>query len=276
MSDLKILVTASLNKELSKVELQKQLDIIAKELKLNVGIDPKQLKDFDKAIKQIQNSINNQGQGVKIKPQVDTSQFKEVYTSIDKAIAHYKELGSVKISNTSINPLNNEVQKFTLSVTNAFGVVEKLKFELANLKGVQGLPQNSVVLTGKSSTDNTQAILDRQLQQEQAINKTVEQRSQALKNQLEIYKRQAEIQANALKNNDHKILSSDQQVGLQNYLRDVNALNANTPHLQQRMRQLSLDYREISSQAQTASHHTQTFGNMLKQAFEKFPIWINI
>lgn len=270
MADLQIRVTAMLDQNSSKTKIQSQLDEIAKGLKLTVGIDPKQLSEFNNQLKQIQQQFK-QTSNTKIVTDQDVNKIKEVYTSIDKAVEKYSQLGTVKISQ-NLDPVTKELQSFQLQVTKANGEVDKLKFTLASLRGIQGV--NGFVMTGQSSTNNTQAITERQLQQEQQINRTIEQRSQALANQLQLYQRTAEIQASALRNNPNKIISPEQDVALTNYLNNVRSLNVSTPQLQQRMRELGLDFREVSSQAQTAGRNSMTFGESLQTAMEKFPIWM--
>jgi TP901 family phage tail tape measure protein len=102
----------------------------------------------------------------------------------------------------------------------------------------------------------------------------IRQANQELEKQLELYKRSAEMQVTALKNNNHKILSDDQKVSLQNYLNSVRALNVNTPQLQHTMRQLSLDFREVSVSAETAAHGQMSMLEMFRTAMTKFPVWM--
>lgn len=271
MDDLKIQIVSTLNHKSSVNEINYAIgkiekDSSLKKLNINIGVTDTQINNVVKQIASIQEKLNGL-KPPKIAP--DTVPIREVYTEIDKAVAKYKELGQVKI-NQNINPVTKELEGFQLQVTKANGEVEKLKFELASLKGIQGI--EGYALTGRSITDNTGAIFERQLQQQQSINRTIEQRSQTLANQLQLYQRQAEIQVSSLKNNPNKIISSDQQTTLTNYLNNVRSLNIATPQLQQRMRQLALDYREVSSQAQTAGRMNMSFGESLQTAMEKFPI----
>ncbi|PLR99650.1 phage tail tape measure protein [Bacillus sp. T33-2] len=268
-NDLRIRITGTLNSNATVSEINTQLKSIENKihkLKLKVQLDQNQVKELSK----LQNALQRSSKTNMVSNK-DVSAAKEIYTSLDRAVEKYSKLGSVKISQ-NFNPMTKELEKFQLTVTRANGEVEKLKFELASLKGMKGI--NGFALTGRSTNDNTAAIRERQLQQEQAINRQIVQRTQTLRNQLEIYKRQAELQANNLKNNRNKVLSDEQQTSLRNYLNNINALNASTPNLQQKMRQLSLDFREISSQAQNASQGAINLGNAFQQAFTKFPIWM--
>jgi hypothetical protein len=123
-------------------------------------------------------------------------------------------------------------------------------------------------LASRQAESKLNSVQAQQVSKNQEITKQIEQ-------QLALYQRQAEIQATALMNNPNKALSAEQQMALQTYLTNVRGLNAEMPNLTQRQRELSLDFREVSANAQTAAMHTHTFGDMLSQAFTKFPIWIN-
>jgi hypothetical protein len=155
--------------------------------------------------------------------------------------------------------------------------IEKIRQRMLELNNAgiitnASLSRMSTVLNGAQ----TEAELNRiaqVLNRVQDSSKIREQNVQ-LQQQLQLYQRQAEIQVNALRNNPRKMLTDDQQTALTNYLNNVRALNMQTPQLQQRMRQLGLDFREVSSQAYTMSNHAMTFGQAMQTAFEKFPIWM--
>lgn len=273
-NDLKILITGSLNQSATITEINRAISQIAKDpslkkLNVNIAVSDTQIASIARQITKIQEQINNKP--IKIVPETN---FKEVFTSIDQAIAKYEQLGSIKVTK-NFDTATGDLNTFTLQVTKATGEVDKLKFELASLKNIQveGMAK-AFIPTQSTTTDNTQAILERQLQQQQQINSVIDQRSQTLKDQIQIYQRQAELQATNLKNNPNKILSSDQQVALQNYLTSVRSLTSTIPNVQIQMRNLSQDFREISTQAETASSSSMTFGSALQQAFEKFPIWM--
>jgi hypothetical protein len=120
-------------------------------------------------------------------------------------------------------------------------------------------------LASQQAESKLNSVQAQQVSKNQEITKQIEQ-------QLALYQRQAEIQANALMNNPKKTLTSEQQLALQTYLTNVRGLNAEMPNLTQRQRELALDFREVSANAQTAAMHTHSFGDMLSQAFTKFPI----
>jgi hypothetical protein len=106
----------------------------------------------------------------------------------------------------------------------------------------------------KASLASAQAEDKLNVAQQQAINKNAEITRQ-LQQQLQVYQRQAEIQAKGLLNNKNKILSPDQVTALNNYLTSVKGLNIQTPQLQQRMQQLGLDFKEISVNSRHRNIH---------------------
>lgn len=113
-----------------------------------------------------------------------------------------------------------------------------------------------------------QAIAQRTQQERKA--------NQATINSLDEYKRKAEIQANGLLNNKNKLLSPDQVSSLNNYLSAVKGLNAQTPQLASKMKSLGLDFKEISANAQQASHHSMSFGDSLKMAFSRMGMMMGV
>jgi TP901 family phage tail tape measure protein len=62
--------------------------------------------------------------------------------------------------------------------------------------------------------------------------------------------------------------------GVTKLVNDLKALNPASKDATRQLNQMKTQMKEFSSQVQTAHNHTLTFGSALKQAFEKFPIWI--
>jgi hypothetical protein len=155
--------------------------------------------------------------------------------------------------------------------------VEGLNQQLLKLKETGEISEKTLTRMGNSiNASKSVAEIEKirtHLNQLEDVAKT-KQNNQELQKQLELYKRSAEIQVTALKNNNHKILSDDQKISLQNYLNSVKALNTATPQLQHTMRQLALDFREVSASAQTASHGQMSMLDMFKTAMVKFPVWM--
>jgi TP901 family phage tail tape measure protein len=155
--------------------------------------------------------------------------------------------------------------------------IEGLNQQLLNLKQTGEISEKTLTKMGNAiNSAKSVAEIDKIQTRLNTLNDAVKvrQTNQELEKQLELYKRSAEIQATALKNNNHKILSDDQKVSLQNYLNSVNALNVSTPQLQHTMRQLSLDFREVSASAETASHGQMSMLESFRTAMTKFPVWM--
>jgi len=273
MSDLKIRIVGTLNAELTTAELNKQIRNIEskiKNLKLNVdtGINEKQLSGI---VKQIEAIKANAAKPSKVIDDKDVAKVKELYTSIEKAVSKYSQLGQVKVNKT-IDPLTNEITKFNLAVTNAQGQVEKLYFENAKLNhSMQGL--NGFGLVGKTAVDNTQSIREKQLQTEQKINTSIEQQNSKLARQLEIFKEESRINARNLTNRNVNNANFDTN-GLNSWLNNVNKLSAATPNLSRQMDNLKLQYRDISTASVNATTNTSKFGSALENAFMRMPIYM--
>lgn len=283
MADLKIKVIGFLDETLSKTQLQNQLDKIAKGLKLSVGIDSKQLTEFNDAVKKMQTQLNGQ-KSAKIVNDADVKASKDIFTSVEKAVEYYQKLGTIKV-NKIFDTATGDLKAFNLEIQRTDGLIDKLRFKSSESLGMNGV--GGFALTGQTQVDKTsmemQKALSQTLQQRIADERKLaeaqaqqvgknEQITMQLKEQLDLYKRQAEIRVNSLLNNPNKILTTGQQDGLQTYLNSVRALNTESPRVQQQMRQLALDYREISSQAQTAGRNNLTFGESFATAMQKFPI----
>lgn len=171
-NDLRIKIVAKLDETLSTKQLQKQLDNISKKLKLNIGIDQKQLKEISNAIKQIQAQQGQQGKRIKVVDDKEVNKIKEIHSSLDSAVKKYSKMGTVKFDRT-LNPVTKELEKFELRVTKANGEVEKLKFQLTSLMGIKGV--NGFALYDNKISNNSQAQKEKQLQETQKINRKIEQ-----------------------------------------------------------------------------------------------------
>ncbi|UQX56053.1 hypothetical protein M5V91_10730 [Cytobacillus pseudoceanisediminis] len=132
--DMKILITGYLDETKTTNIINKQLKKIEKNLKLNIGIDNKQLAGLVRDIEKIQSKLNRKVTPISEK---DSKQAKVFVDSIDKAVEKYSKLGQVKNSQ-KINPVTKEIEAFKLAVTQADGKVKELQYDLAQLKGIQG------------------------------------------------------------------------------------------------------------------------------------------
>jgi len=200
----KILIAAKLDENTTEKVIKDQLNKIQNKLNLTIGIDIKQINQIANQVKQLQTQFEKQSKGIKIIDNENITstinQIKkgmpEIYTSIDKAIEKYKQFGQVKIEKT-FDPATRELNGFTLQLQKAQGLIEKIKFDLVQLKMPDGT-QDAFQVTNRKIIDDTEKIREKQLQLEQKIDTQVQKQNEKLQHQLEIFKRQAEINAKNL------------------------------------------------------------------------------
>jgi Phage-related minor tail protein len=278
MSDeLKISLLGSLDEQKSTENLQSQLNKIQSNLKLQFNFDAKALENVSKQIKQIQDTVNQNNNKIKVIDDKEViknldqvqGKVKQTFTSLEKAVQEYSKLGQVKID-SKLDPVTKQVDNFTLSVKKADDTIERMKFSLASIdtgRGLQSIYERSDVKV----TDNSQASREKALQAEQKLQREITKSNQDLEKQLELFKRRNQINANVLKT---KFANTVDHKALADFETSVNSLSKSTPNLSQRMQHLSLDFKEIRGQASEAARSSMTFGSMLSQALQKFPVWM--
>jgi hypothetical protein len=201
------------------------------------------------------------------KEEQDTQKLIESKAKLRQELARLGETGNVTAQQLA------NVAKVVNSVNNAEGIKTATQ-SVASLKETAQLAEQMAQGRERAALASAQAEEKANVAQQQAINRNAEITRQ-LTQQIQLYQRQAEIQANALMSNPHKVLNTEQMAGIQNYLNAVRALNAQTPQVSNKMKELSLNFKEISAQAQTLSHGAMSFGESLSTAMQKFPVWIN-
>ncbi|MFS1518493.1 phage tail tape measure protein [Bacillus sp. SCS-151] len=276
MSDLRIKIIGTLNETKTVTHIQQQLKSIEKKLNLQIGVDTKLINNISEKVQQLQATINQNSKGIKIIDDqvaiknIDTAKkgIRELYTDIDKAVKQYSTLGNVKIGQ-NLNPVTKELENFTLTVTKADGIVEKLKFNLAKIETPEGL-QNVFELDSKKVNDDRERITENILQQENQIKSTIKKQNDNLKHQLNIYKQQAEVNVMKLK---RKYGDSVDNNELNNYLSQVNSLSEKTPKLKQQMDNLDMSFKRIGESVQTAASHTLSFSEQMKIAITRTGLW---
>jgi TP901 family phage tail tape measure protein len=275
--DLKIKIIGNLDTKKTTEEIQAQLNTIEKKLNVQIGVDAKVIDNISKQVNQLQKDIQKQSKSVNIINDKDSiknidktsSGVKELYSDIDKAVKHYSKLGQVKIDQ-KLNPVTKEMESFTLAVTKANGIVERLKFGLANIQTPNGL-QSVFERTDVKVTDNTQSIREKALQDEQKLSGIIDNQNDKLSHRLEIYKQQAALNAKKLQRNYD---SSDIDTrSLQSYLSQVNRLNATTPDLRKKMDSLDMSFKNIKESVSAAGSHTLSFSDQLSIAMERTILW---
>jgi hypothetical protein len=313
-NDLRILITGKLNESATEKLIRGQLDSIQKKFNLEIGISDKQIKDIANQVNELKSKLGSTK--TNIVDDKDASVAKEIFTSIDKAVEKYKQLGQVNLTKT-LNPVTKEVEKFQLAISKADGTVEKLNFEMAKMNNIQGL-DNGFILKSQKVIDNTADISEKQfqqihklqqeiamqqrknyeewwkstlkqkdlevktreqvLQEEQKIRTAIDVRDKKekelidkLEHQLNIYKQQAQINANNL---SRRYKGKFDDTELNGWLNSVNKLNTSTPELNRNMDQLGVQFKKISSEVRTSQSHAISLGEALSTAFQKFPVWM--
>lgn len=112
----------------------------------------------------------------------------------------------------------------------------------------------------------TRSAIERKTQQEK-------QKTQELQRQLQLYKQQAQLNAQNLRRTHGTSVDSKE---LSNYLKNVRELSTSTPNLQSRMRSLGMEFKQVSANAKELSGATAQagmgMGEMLRTAMVKFAV----
>ncbi len=101
-----------------------------------------------------------------------------------------------------------------------------------------------------------------------AVTKTKE-----LERQLELYRRQAQVNTQNLQNRYGNSLSNASNQQIQQYLNSVNQLTARTPNLRNQMASLNMQFREMSSNIAATTRQTMGFVEQLGVAAARIPVW---
>ena len=98
-------------------------------------------------------------------------------------------------------------------------------------------------------------------------------KTKELERQLELYRRQAQVNTQNLQNRYGSSLSSASNQQIQQYLNSVNQLTARTPNLRNQMASLNMQFREMSSNIATTTRQTMGFVEQLGVAAARIPVW---
>jgi Phage-related minor tail protein len=275
-NDLKILITAQLDENASKDTIQNQLNKIQNKLNLTIGIDTQQINQIASQVKQLQTQFEKQFKGIKIIDDQETLSninqakkgVREIYDSIDRAIERYRQFGQVKIEK-SFDPVTRELNGFTLRLEKAQGLIEKIKFDLVQLKMPDGA-KNGFLVVDRKVIDDTEKIREKQLQLEQKIDTQVQKQNEKIQQQLELYKKQAQVKVADLQ---RRYGDKVDNIAIKNYLSAVDSLNEKTPNLNHQMKLLDLQFKELSASIKESGSHAKSFGEQMSVAMQRIPIW---
>ncbi|PLR72325.1 phage tail tape measure protein [Bacillus sp. UMB0728] len=155
--------------------------------------------------------------------------------------------------------------------------VERLKSKLQELN-------NAGTITNASLSRMSNAIKGAQSEKElsriaQVLNRVQDssnsrKQTRELEHQLDLYRKQAEINAQNLRRRYGSALGDDGNRQLNNYLAAVNRLKATTPNLNQQMQQLAMQFRSVSANVNSATSHVLSFGQQLQVAMARIPVWV--
>ncbi|WP_241149886.1 phage tail tape measure protein [Bacillus licheniformis] len=155
--------------------------------------------------------------------------------------------------------------------------IEQLRASLQKLKEQGQLSEVTLSSLGRKinlaqSTEQIEAL--------RAKLKTLDDKSAAvaktkeIERQLELYRRQAQVNTQNLQNRYGSSLSNASNQQLHQYLNSVNQLTARTPNLTNQMASLNMQFREMSSNIAATTRQTMGFGEQLQVAMSRVPVWM--
>lgn len=273
-NDLRILLHAELDTSKKAIDsINKQIKGIEGKIdKLNIGIDSGDVSKLQQSIQQIQNQISKNNKGVKVVDEESVKSLQGIETNIDDIIKKYKQLGTVKIDK-NIDTATKETRDFTIQLEKANGIIEKINYEGLKILKDDGSYDYAYRLNTIKEVNNQMKQNEQALQKEQQtrhnINKQVEEKNNKLEHELEIYKRQAQVNAQNLKRQFGSSIDDNGRRELESYLKAVNGLSASSPDVRREMDKLNMKFRETASQVRTASNRVMGFGEQLRVALSR-------
>ncbi len=265
MSDnlIKMLLSAEISKD-SVEKIRNQIKNIEKTEKLKFEIDDISLKKatakFTEMQKQMASATTSK---LKIFDEKELkkseAEFLKVTGSLEGSMEHlvkkYRELGRVTIEGKNFDPATESLDRFTIKVEEAEGVIKKHRFTLSELTNGEKIWLKDK-LTG---ADKSFEIEEKRLRQSHevrvALNKEAEaerEKNREIQKRLELYKQkmlggdgfkgELDIFAEKQKGKfDKKALSSIRK--------DVEKLNVSTPDLNNKMKQLGIQFNSVKLSA---------------------------
>ena len=169
-TDLRIIIDAIL-KSTAIPTIEKQLDAIQKKygkMDLGINVDTQQLSNLTKQVE----IITKQMAGAKPLEVISKDSIQEgqkLYATLKDVKDEYSKLGSVKVTNETLNPITRELEGFSIVVTNADKNVEKLKFDLLHIADGDKINQ-MFTPTKLTQTDSIESKNNKMLQEAYKIN----------------------------------------------------------------------------------------------------------
>jgi TP901 family phage tail tape measure protein len=123
----------------------------------------------------------------------------------------------------------------------------------------------------QKNIEREQQLREKAIEEESKIRLAIAKKNEELRHSLELYKKQAEINAMNLR---RRYGDDVDEQALQKYLKSVKELSLETPDLRKKMDHLNMSFKEIRENVQSSSSHVLSFGEALKTALVKFPVWL--
>ncbi|MED1863217.1 hypothetical protein P4V41_07095 [Fictibacillus nanhaiensis] len=295
-NELNILIKAVLDENLSQKSMQDQLDKISGKLDLKVGLDIKEFEKVKKNLDSLQQQLGKET-SIKLINEKDLTDTKKFVTSIEEVKKQFKDLGTIKV-NKSFDPVTNDLKEFNVEIRKADGLVERLKYQLAQLNGIHGI-KDGFIMTNRSEVDNTSLQMEKALQktiesrqkvqkasaieQDRAINKNIEQTHKETKAQqemnlqiereLDLYKKKKQLQVQDMV---RRYGNAADTTGLQTNLNRVMSIDPSAFQSMKDMRhwqsEVDLGFKQIGASVKSSSSHVLSFGEAMQTAMVKFPI----
>jgi len=310
--ELQIRVVGSLDSNATQQKIQQQLNKI-KDTAIELKIDNKALsiiKEFNDGFKQLEKTAKNSGKVIEEAIMPDGTKVKRTFfDGLDKEFAETttkaKNMGKTMTDSfgnakTTVDQLREgfsklirESERFNASQQKISGTIQAQN-DLGNRKIKISTDHNGDV-RGYNVTQDHKKELDLIEQMARAREKSAlrvqaeerkllenqqkqiginEQITRELREQLELKKRQAQINVSNLERRFSGNIPRETQDSLNKYIDSYKNLNEMTPNVQSKMKNLDMTYKELSETVKTAGNKTVSFGEQLAIAFNRIPIWM--
>lgn len=284
-NNLKISLVATLDKSLSKDEINKKI----KEIEGQFGKITLQFKLEDNVLKKINdltNKLKSFGQvSTEASELVQKNNKKEAKT-VDELTQKYSKLVNEVNKYNKDGSLKSKTSTYLDDKGNGRVINTNSKGEVTSYKDIQNLQKFQteqekvrkklieIAKTGNYTTGELRKIgqsinTASSIRQLDNLKDRMDRLNVASKN--ETLQKNLLSQANNLLGSGSKKLDT---AGVQNLITSLQAIRPNAQNATRELNNLQGQLRNYQTGARDASRHTQTFGDMMSQAFTKFPIWM--
>src|SRR5690606_28646347 len=210
----------------------------------------KMTKDIEKQLEKIQKTT---GQSIKIDLGDISNEGGEIANSLKLLEKQYRGMTESVVKNTRIvenefGELEEQVRSYLVTLKTADNEIKKIRISpTLDENDNEVLRQTEIQTINKANQEREKA-----LRYEQPVRKQIEQntqkekeRTEQLEHQVKLAQREAQIRVNDLRRRYEPVLTQEQNRQLDQYVASMNALSATTPKVQNRIRELNTDFKEI-------------------------------